>query len=407
LNLINNLEETPEIKKKFSLIEEISYFNHQKVLRSFQENKVASEHFFESTGYGHDDLGRKVLDQVFSSIFQTERSLVRSSFASGTHAISCCILGNLSFNQSVLFLGRPYDTLEPVLEKIKTKLNVDVIIFEPENWEIKNLCQELKNFLELRGKAKKELELICFQRSRGYSERRPSLRIQDLKELIVLIKKKLKLKSEIFVDNCYGEFVETEEISQFGASLIAGSLIKNPGGGIVNSGAYLTGKSNLVKKAASELTAAGICESGGVCFGQKRLLFQGIYLAPMITKEILKSMTLAARVFQELNLKTEPTPEETRTDIIQRVDLGNKEKMLKFCKLLQALSPIDSHLTPVPGYSPGYKSQIIMASGTFIQGATSELSADGPLRSPFSIYLQGGLSYLYTKIFLEKLLQAF
>ena len=402
---IEKIEASQAVQAKFSELEEIAYFNHQKVLRAFQKNKVASEHFFESTGYGHDDLGRQVLDQVFADIFQTESALVRSNFVSGTHAISCALFGNLKAGESLLLIGKLYDTLEPVLQELQDKLKVNLLIFEPSSWQLDLLLVELKDFLLSCQERKKSFDLICLQRSRGYSAKRPSLKVKELQELIFLLKTELRAK--IFVDNCYGEFVEKEEITEFGADLIAGSLIKNPGAGIVKSGAYLAGKKELVQKAAAQLTAPGIFGEGGVCFGQKRLLFQGIYLAPMITREILKSMILAARVFQELELETEPNFKAKRTDIIQRVQLKDEQQMLRFCEILQKHSPVDSHLKPLPDYSPGYQSKVIMASGTFIQGATSELSADGPIREPFCIYLQGGLSYLYSKIFLEKLLKIF
>jgi cystathionine beta-lyase family protein involved in aluminum resistance len=394
---LENLE--ADLKQNFAEVDQISLSNHKKVAAAFKEAKVGTEHFTETSGYGHDDLGRAKLDELFALVFKTESALARINFVSGTHAIACAILGNLKINDEIVFaFGRPYDTLEDLLKFIVNNLNGQVKFAEAQNPN--NFAQVKAAVFE---QLSKKTKMLALQRSRGYSALRPSYSVLQLAELIKEVKAYNK-DIICFVDNCYGEFVERLEPTEVGADLMAGSLIKNPGGGIVSAGGYVVGKKALVANSADRLTCPGVGAEGGPNFGQGRLMFQGLYLAPNMVNNALKSMFLASRVFAEVGLQTNPDWNQVRTDIIQRVDLGSREKLISFCKLLQNNSPIDSHLTPQPAVTPGYRDELIMAAGTFIEGSTLELSADGPLREPFSAYLQGGLSYNYTKIFLEQFL---
>ena len=393
-NLIDQFE--LDLQKSFQKIDQISLFNHRKIINAFQKARISSEHFNQTTGYGHDDLGRQKLDQLFALIFATEAALARVNFVSGTHAIACAILGNLKPADEIIFaFGQPYDTLQSILDYIQSDLNGKVHINEVTDWQ--DLNEIIENTLKL---INDKTKIIAIQRSRGYSAIRPSYSISQIAELIKAIKFKYP-EIICFVDNCYGEFVEKQEPTEVGADLMAGSLIKNPGAGIVLTGGYVVGKQGLIDKTANRLTCPGVGAEGGPNFNQGRLLFQGIYLSPMIVSQILKGIILSAKVCEHLNLSTSPSSGELRTDIIQRLDFGNKKELIEFCHSLQKNSPIDSHLMPIPACTPGYQDELIMAAGTFIEGSTSELSADGPLREPYSAYLQGGLSYFYTRLFLE------
>ncbi|MDX1920021.1 MAG: methionine gamma-lyase family protein [Candidatus Caenarcaniphilales bacterium] len=395
--LIEKLE--LELLPIFNSVERIAYLNHKKVINAFKKAKVATEHFLPTTGYGHDDIGREKLDELFAYVFKTEAALVRVNFVSGTHAIACAILGNLNYQDEVLFaLGCPYDTLQEMLDYLRQQMAVQVNYSEPENWfSLNSILVSLKNKLTSRTK------MVCIQRSMGYSSHRMSVPVSWIHSMISEIKA-FNPQIFCFVDNCYGEFVEEEEPSE--ADLLAGSLIKNPGGGIVLTGGYVVGKKQFVQNAANRLTCPGIGAEGGPNFNQGRLLFQGLYLAPLAVSQMAKSSILLSRVCEHLGVKSFPAWNEQRSDIIQRLDLGTKEKLIEFCKILQQNSPVNSHLTPIPSQTPGYEDEVIMAAGTFVEGATSELSADGPIREPYSAFIQGGLSYFYTKIFLESFLDS-
>lgn len=396
-NLIEELEQ--ELLPMFKSLERISYSNHKKVIKAFTDSKVATEHFLPTTGYGHDDIGREKLDKVFANVFKTEAALVRVNFVSGTHAIGCAILGNLQYQDEVVFaLGKPYDTLEEMLNYLRKQMAVQIHYSEPENWfSLESILDSLKHKVNARTK------MVCIQRSMGYSTHRMSIPVSWISQIVAAVK---AYNSQVicFVDNCYGEFVEEEEPSE--ADLIAGSLIKNPGAGIVLTGGYIAGKKDLVENAANRLTCPGIGAEGGTNFNQGRLLFQGLYLAPLAVNQMLKSSILVSRVFSYLGMNTFPEWSSQRSDVIQRLDLGQKDKLIEFCKILQQNSPVNSHLTPIPSQTPGYQDEVIMAAGTFIEGATSELSVDGPIREPYSAFMQGGLSYFYTKIFLESFLRS-
>ncbi|MDJ0624832.1 MAG: methionine gamma-lyase family protein [Candidatus Caenarcaniphilales bacterium] len=398
--IVQSLES--QISSKFHEFQEISFFNHKKVALAFKELKVGTEHFVATSGYGHDDIGREKFDQVFAKIFNAEAGLARVNFVSGTHAIACAILGNLKPKDEIVFaLDRPYDTLDSLINYLEKDLQVKVKIIDHENWlDFGEVIETVTSSLT------KDTSMVCIQRSRGYSANRPSVNINQLQELIQSIKS-INPETICFVDNCYGEFVEKQEPSDVGADLVAGSLIKNPGGGIVLTGGYVVGRKSLIDNTANRLTCPGIGSEGGPNFNQGRLLFQGLYMAPLIVLEILKGSLLTSKVCEYLSIQSLPGSQDSRTDTILRLDLKSKERLLSFCKLLQENSPVDSHLTPFPDNTPGYSDELIMAAGTFIEGSTSELSADGPIREPYSVYLQGGLSYLYTKIFLEKLIEKF
>jgi len=388
-----------ELSDQFKRIDEMSLHNHKKVAQAFAKVKVSSEHFNPTSGYGHDDLGREKFDELFAAVFNAEAALARVNIVSGTHAIACAILGNLKANDEIVFaLDEPYDTLTSLLNHLQSNLNCKVKIVKHKNWDnfetVINQCVH---------EISENTKLVSIQRSRGYSATRPSVNITQIAQLIGAIKHK-NPQAICFVDNCYGEFVEKHEPIDVGADLMAGSLIKNPGGGIVLTGGYVVGRKDLVEAAAERLTCPGVGAEGGPSFNQGRLLFQGLYMAPLQVSQALKGMLMSARVCEHLGFQTSPRYDEERTDTIQRLDLGDRERLIEFCKTLQQNSPVDSHLTPQAAQTPGYNDELIMAAGTFIEGSTSELSADGPLREPFSAYIQGGLSYFYTRIFLEKLI---
>lgn len=386
----------------FKELEYIRDYNQNKVLNAFIENKIGEEHFAYVTGYGHDDLGREALDDLFSSIFNTESAIVRPHFVSGTHTLSCVLFGLLRSGETLVSVaGNPYDTLEEIIGIRGNKR--DSLMGHGVNYKqvpLKN--GQSIDYEKLKSTITEGAHLAFIQRSRGYDWRK-SLDISEIERIIHTIKT-INPNCICFVDNCYGEFTETKEPTDVGADIIAGSLIKNAGGGIIEAGGYLAGKEQYILSAANRLTAPGIDKKGGSMFNQSRLMFQGVFMAPGIVHEALKSASLASQVFTDIGYTTTPEPIEKRTDIIQAIKLGNKDKLVSFCKTLQSLSPVSSYVTPIPYQVPGYESEIVMAAGTFIEGSTIELSADGPLREPFVAYLQGGLNYSHAKIVLNKIL---
>lgn len=389
-----------ELSNYFKQLEEIRDYNQQKVLNAFINNRIGEEHFAYVTGYGHDDMGREALDNLFADIFNTESAIVRPHFVSGTHTLSCVLYGLLRPQDIMISVaGPPYDTLEEIIGKRGNKRD-SLAGFGVQYKEV-NLLNGCVDFKNLEHTINSTTTLALIQRSRGYDWRN-SLSIDDIKEIITIIKSKNK-NCICFVDNCYGEFTEPLEPTDVGADIIAGSLIKNPGGGIVEAGGYIAGKENLVLSCANRLTAPGIDKKGGAMFNQTRLMFQGVFMAPSIVHEALKGTALAAQVFCDLGYNTTPGPKDKRTDIIQAIKLNNRDNLVEFCKTIQALSPVSSYVTPVPYKVPGYNSEVVMAAGTFIEGSTIELSADGPLREPFIAYLQGGLNYSHVKLALNNI----
>lgn len=393
------------IRNEFERIEDIRDFNQEKVLNAFIENKVAPEHFYTVSGYGHDDLGREVLDKVFADVFKAEKALVRIHFASGTHTLACCLFGNLKYGDKLISVaGTPYDTMQEVIGTAGDDLT-------KEDSLIGNgvLYDEvpLKNgtdidFEKLDEMIDETVKMVLIQRSKGYSTRK-SLSIETIGKICEIVKKN-NPNCICFVDNCYGEFVDTKEPLEVGADLIAGSLIKNPGGGLVEAGGYIAGKTKFVDKCANRLTAPGIGSEGGAMFNQHRLIFQGLFMAPSVVCDAVKGAVLAAKIFDEIGYDSYPKYNEKRTDIIQNITFGSPEPLEHFCRTIQSLSPVNGYVTPIPEYIPGYEDQVIMAGGTFIEGSTIELSADGPMRAPYVAYMQGGLTYAHIKIALRKIL---
>lgn len=392
------------LRKEFEIVDEIRDYNQEKVLNAFIENKVAPEHFYTVSGYGHDDLGREVLDRVFAGVFKTEKALVRIHFASGTHTLACALFGNLKYGDKLLSVaGEPYDTMQEVIgimgdeETKRASLIGNGILYDEV--PLKNDTVDLEG---IRNKVDASTTMVLIQRSKGYSTRK-SLTIDEIETICKIVKEE-NPNCICFVDNCYGEFVEAKEPTEVGADLIAGSLIKNAGGGIVEAGGYIAGKELLVERAANRLTAPGIGSEGGAMFNQHRLIFQGFFMAPSVVADAVKGAILASKVFDEIGYDSAPKYYEKRTDIIQNIIFGAPEPLEEFCRTIQALSPVNGYVTPIPEYIPGYEDKVIMAGGTFIEGSTIELSADGPMREPYVAYMQGGLNYSHVKIALRKIL---
>ena len=375
-------------------------------MNAFIENRVAPEHFYTVSGYGHDDIGREVLDKVFADVFKAEKAIVRIHFASGTHTLACCLFGNLKYGDKLLSVaGAPYDTMQEVIGTAgDDETKEDSLIGHGVLYDEVPLKDGMEiDFEELERKVDKSVTMVLIQRSKGYSTRK-SLSIETIEKICKIVKSK-NPDCICFVDNCYGEFVDTKEPLEAGADLMAGSLIKNAGGGIVEAGGYVAGKAKFVDKTANRLTAPGIGSEGGAMFNQHRLIFQGFFMAPSVVCDAVKGAVLASKIFDEIGYDSAPKFNEKRTDIIQNITFGAPEPLEEFCRTIQQLSPVNGYVTPVPEYVPGYEDKIIMAGGTFIEGSTIELSADGPLRPPYTAYLQGGLTYAHVKIALRKFLE--
>lgn len=394
-----------DLREQFEKIDDIRDYNQEKVLNAFVENRVAPEHFYTVSGYGHDDLGREVLDKVFAQVFKAEKALVRIHFASGTHTLACALFGNLRHGDKLLSaVGTPYDTMQEVIgtmgdeETRRSSLIGNGVLYD----EVPLINGMDVDFEKLEKMVDSSTTMVLIQRSKGYSARK-SLTIETIERICKIVKSK-NPNCICFVDNCYGEFVDTKEPLEVGADLIGGSLIKNPGGGIVEAGGYIAGKELYVERAANRLTAPGIGSEGGAMFNQHRLIFQGLFMAPSVVSEAVKGAVLASKIFDEIGFDSSPKYNEKRTDIIQNITFGSPEPLEHFCRTIQSLSPVNGYVTPIPEYIPGYEDQVIMAGGTFVEGSTIELSADGPMRDPYVAYMQGGLNYAHVKIALEKIL---
>lgn len=394
-----------DLREQFEKIDDIRDYNQEKVLNAFVENRVAPEHFYTVSGYGHDDLGREVLDKVFAQVFKAEKALVRIHFASGTHTLACALFGNLRHGDKLLSaVGTPYDTMQEVIgtmgdeETRRSSLIGNGVLYD----EVPLINGMDVDFEKLEKMVDSSTTMVLIQRSKGYSTRK-SLTIETIERICKIVKSK-NPNCICFVDNCYGEFVDTKEPLEVGADLIGGSLIKNPGGGIVEAGGYIAGKELYVERAANRLTAPGIGSEGGAMFNQHRLIFQGLFMAPSVVSEAVKGAVLASKIFDEIGFDSSPKYNEMRTDIIQNITFGSPEPLEHFCRTIQSLSPVNGYVTPIPEYIPGYEDQVIMAGGTFVEGSTIELSADGPMRAPYVAYMQGGLNYAHVKIALEKIL---
>jgi len=378
--------------------------NLKRVLTAFRNHRVGSHHFASVTGYGHSDLGREVLDQVFAEIMGAEAAAVRVQFVSGTHAIACALYGILRPGDELLAVaGAPYDTLEEVIG-LRGNNQGSLAEFGISYRQLHLSEDGSVDWETLSRSVKPHTRMVLIQRSCGYSWR-SSLAIADIAKIVSLVKQQ-NPDTVCFVDNCYGEFIETQEPPAVGADLMAGSLIKNPGGTIVTAGGYVAGRADLVEMATCRLTAPGIGSSGGATFDQNRLLFQGLFLAPQMVGEAMKGNHLTAYVFDQLGYDVNPLPMAPRRDVIQAVKLGSPQKMIAFCRAIQQHSPIGSYLDPVPAEMPGYESELVMAGGTFIDGSTSEFSADGPLREPYTVFCQGGTHWTHVAIALEAAIAA-
>ena len=384
-----------EAAENFKRVEEISELNTLKVLEAMCRLKISDAHFKTSTGYAYGDIGREKLDELFAEVFKAEAALVRTQFVSGTHALATALFGILRPNDELISLtGEPYDTMQTVIghaHAAKGSLKEFGITYrELPLLDGKVDLASIKNFLTPKTK------LALIQRSRGYSMREP-LTTSDIEKICAAVKA-VNPACVTFVDNCYGEFVETREPIEVGADLAAGSLIKNIGGGLAPTGGYIVGRKDLVELASYRLTAPGMGDELGASLGTPRLLYQGLFLAPHVTAQALKGAIFAAGIFSKLGYKTHPLPEDKRGDIIQAIELRSAERLIKFCQAIQKFSPVDSFATPEAWDMPGYADKVIMAAGTFVQGASIELSADAPLREPYAVYLQGGLTFEHAAI---------
>ena len=385
-----------EVKDVFCEIDAIKEINQYKVIAAMQEHHLSDTHFGGTTGYGYDDRGREVLDAVYASIFKAEDALVRHQIVAGTHALAICMFGNLRPGDELISVtGKPYDTLEEVIG-IRGEGAGSLRDFGVAYRQVDLLDDGSIDINGVKGAITEKTSMVLIQRSRGYSWR-PSIKIREIKRVIEVIKE-INNNVIVMVDNCYGEFVETDEPIEAGADLVAGSLIKNPGGGLVPSGGYIVGKSRYVKNAAYRLTTPGLGKKVGATLGNSRLMFQGLFLAPHAVAESLKGAVFCAAVMKRLGFETSPLPEQIRSDIIQAIKFNNPEAMIAFCQGIQKGSPVDAFVTPEPWDMPGYESPVIMAAGAFIQGSSIELSADAPLKPPFTAYMQGGLVYEHVKL---------
>ncbi|EEG78549.1 Aluminium resistance family protein [Dethiobacter alkaliphilus AHT 1] len=389
-----------EIKPELAEVDETTLYNQGRVLEAFKECRVDETSFYDSTGYGYNDIGREQLDRLYALVFGGEAALVRPQFVSGTHAISCCLYSVLSPGDRLVSLtGKPYDTLQKALgltADLPGDLASQNISYDEVDLTAGLDEEKLDKVLAEKTKA------VLIQRSRGYAGRR-ALTVEDIKELNAAVKKRSP-DTIVFVDNCYGEFVDECEPCHVGVDLLAGSLIKNPGAGLAPLGGYVAGRADLVEKAAWRLTAPGLGSDIGAMPGVKRLFFQGLFQAPHQVGQALKGMMLAAALFTRLGYTVSPKPGEKRGDIVQAVQLGDPQLLQSFCRAVQSASPVDSHLTPQPAPMPGYRDEVIMAAGTFVQGASSEFSADAPLRPPYQVFMQGGLTYEHVKLALATIL---
>ncbi|MEE1516893.1 MAG: aminotransferase class V-fold PLP-dependent enzyme [Lachnospiraceae bacterium] len=396
-----------DLKGRFDRIDDVSEYNQMKVLHAMQKNQVSEMHLETSSGYGYTDLGRDTLEAVYADVFHTEDALVRTQIACGTHALNIALSGNLRPGDELLSVsGKPYDTLEEVIgirpsrgslaEYGVTYSQVDLLEDGSFDYEgIKNAINE-------------KTKLVAIQRSKGYLTR-PTLSVQSIGDVIKYIKS-INKNIKVMVDNCYGEFVDTVEPSDFGADMIVGSLIKNPGGGLAPIGGYIAGTKECVENAAFRLTTPGLGKEVGASLGVNKSFFQGLFLAPTVTAGALKGAIFAANVYEKLGYKVVPNSTEERHDIIQAVTFGTPEGVIEFCKGIQAAAPVDSHVEPEPWAMPGYDAPVIMAAGAFVSGSSIELSADGPIKPPYNVYFQGGLTWYHAKLgimmSLQKLIDA-
>lgn len=383
---------------QFKKFEPIALANTEKVLNAFRECQLSDYHFNPSSGYGYNDVGREKLDQVFAHVFKGEKALVRPHFVSGTHALATtllAIMGNGDKGKEFVYaVGQPYDTMQTVIGSNRDTRGS--LVEKGFIYKEANLKDDHYDLAAIESAVNENTRVVVIQRSRGYSTRQP-LSVEDIGKIVAVVKKK-NPHTVTFVDNCYGEFTETREPLEVGADIMAGSLIKNAGGGITPTGGYVVGRADLVEDTAYQLTAPGLGDHMGSYAGGYRLFFQGLFLAPHVVLQALKGTVYTAAVAQLLGYESMPAVDADRYDLIQAINLANADEMEYFCAGMQAYSPVDAHVHPVPGDMPGYEDQIIMAGGTFVQGSSIELSADGPVRPPYTIFMQGGLVFEHSML---------
>ena len=391
--LSNEAEE--EIKEQFKKIEEINTYNSLKVLKAFKDNNISEMHFNSTTGYGYGDIGRDTIEKVYAQIFKTEDALVRNQFISGTHALTVALFGMLRPKDKMLSItGMPYDTLCTVIGIEENKSSLKSFGIDFEQIDLKNNDFDEEKIIER--VSKNDIKLIEIQRSRGYSTR-DSLSIEKIEKIIKEIRKVNK-EVIIMVDNCYGEFVDTKEPTEVGADIMVGSLIKNLGGGIASNGAYIAGRADLVELCAERLTSPGQGKEVGPSLGANRSFLQGLYLAPNVVASALKTAVFTARMMEKLGYRPSPRYDEKRNDIVQTIEFGNPNDLIKYCQGIQMGSAVDANSVPEPWDMPGYSDKVIMAAGAFTMGSSIELSCDAPIREPFIAYQQGALTYEYGKL---------
>lgn len=381
-----------EIRPQFERIDRIAQQNTLKVMQAFQNNKVSDSCFAGTTGYGYDDVGREVLDKVYAQIFCTEAALVRIGFVNGTHALSTALFAMLKPGDTLLSAtGLPYDTLRNAIG-IEGDCHGSLKFYGINYAQVDLKADGTPNIEAIKkAAADKSVTAVLIQRSRGYGDR-PAFSAEQIGEMTRAVKE-VDPGINVMVDNCYGEFTGEHEPTEYGVDLMAGSLIKNPGGGLAPTGGYVVGKANLVERAAMRLTTPGIGGECGATLGNNRLLFQGLFMAPHIVAQALKTATFCSAMMSKIGFETSPAPDEVRSDIIQMVTLKTADNMKKFCKGIQSGAPVDSYVTPEPWQMPGYNCPVIMAAGAFVQGSSIELSADGPMKEPYIAYMQGGITY--------------
>lgn len=394
LNYIKQIE--MKIQDQLSRADDIALLNQQKVLTAFHSEKVSDHHFNPSTGYGYDDEGRDTLEKVYAGVFKAEAALVRAQIISGTHAITISLFGVLRPGDELLYItGKPYDTLESIVsggEKDTGSLRDFGIGYSHVDLDANNQ----PDWNKIKEAITDNTKMVAIQRSRGY-DTRPSFTVDEIEGMIKDIRK-LKPDAIVFVDNCYGEFVEEREPIEAGADLIAGSLIKNPGGGLAKIGGYIAGRQDLVEKCAYRMTSPGIGGEAGASLNTLPDMYQGFFMAPHIVSQALKGAVFTAALLEEAGMITTPHYKDNRTDLIQSVSFETADQMIAFCRTIQANSPVNAQFLPEAAYMPGYEDDVIMAAGTFVQGSSIELTADGPIRPPYTAFIQGGLTYEHVKI---------
>ena len=383
------------LKERFEAIDQVAEYNQAKVLAAFVKNRVSATCFAASSGYGYNDEGRDKLEQVYADVFHTEAALVRPHITCGTHALTIALSANLLPGDELLSpVGLPYDTLQEVIGIRPSPCSLAE--YGVSYRQVDLLEGGAFDYEGIRAAINEKTKLITIQRSKGYATR-PTFSVTQIGELIAFCKS-IKPDVLVMVDNCYGEFVETIEPSDVGADMIVGSLIKNPGGGLASSGGYIAGTQKCIDRCAYRLSAPGLGQEVGANFGLMTQMYQGFFLSPSVTASAEKGAIFAANLYEPLGFRCVPNATESRHDIIQAVELGSEKGMIAFCKGIQAAAPVDSFATPIPGDMPGYENQVIMAAGAFVQGSTMELSADGPIRDPYAVYFQGGLTWHHAKL---------